>query len=115
MKANPPSRNGRSSSRHYHPMESKSLSEIVGADTGGPRGQRLNEEGHTPAHYSVFVDLVSKMLAYDPEDRIKPSDALLHPFITNVDATAGGADDKARRSRSAPIGTRGKPGEGSRK
>ncbi|GMH56960.1 hypothetical protein TrRE_jg5612 [Triparma retinervis] len=116
MKANPPqSRNGKSSSRHYHQMESRSLSEIVGAETGGPRGQRLNEEGHTPTHYSVFVDLVSKMLAYDPAERIKPSEALLHPFITNGEGPAGGADDKGRRSRSAPIGTRGKAGEGGRK
>mmetsp|Transcript_11511 Transcript_11511/g.23596 ORF Transcript_11511/g.23596 Transcript_11511/m.23596 type:complete len:495 (+) Transcript_11511:366-1850(+) len=111
MRSNPPqSRSGRSS-RQYHQMESRSLSEIVGADTGGPRGQRLNEEGHTPSHYSIFIDLVSKMLAYDPEERIKPSEALLHPFITNGEAAAGG-EDKGRRSRSAPIGQgRGKTGE----
>jgi len=95
-------------------MESRSLAEIVGADTGGPRGQRMNEEGHTPSHYSIFVDLVRKMLAYDPAERIKPSEALLHPFITNGEGAVG-AEEKARRSRSAPIGQGRGKGEGDRK
>jgi serine/threonine protein kinase len=29
----------------------------------------------------MFVDLIYRMLAYDAEDRIKPEEALNHPFI----------------------------------
>ncbi|GMI13914.1 hypothetical protein TrLO_g4365 [Triparma laevis f. longispina] len=103
-----------SSSRGKYQLETRSLSEIIGADTGGPRGQRLNEDGHSPQHYAIFVDLVQKMLHYDPAERIKPADALRHPFITNGDAPAGGVspptsgqdDSKTRRSKSAPSNTR---------
>lgn len=31
--------------------------------------------------YNLFLDLVSKMLIYEPEDRITPQDALRHPFL----------------------------------
>lgn len=35
----------------------------------------------TKKNYDLFVDLLFKMLAYHPEDRIKPSEALEHPFL----------------------------------
>ncbi|GMH46599.1 hypothetical protein TrVE_jg8886 [Triparma verrucosa] len=98
-----------SSSRGKYQLETRSLSEIIGADTGGPRGQRLNEDGHSPQHYAIFVDLVQKMLKYDPAERIKPADALRHPFITNGDVQAqppAPGDDTTRRSKSAPSNTR---------
>ena len=31
--------------------------------------------------YSLFEDLLRKMLVFDPEERITPADALLHPFL----------------------------------
>lgn len=45
-----------------------------------PQAETIN----TPENYEKFVDLVYKMLAYEPEDRIKPAQALEHPFITTV-------------------------------
>jgi serine/threonine protein kinase len=30
------------------------------------------------------IDLVSKMLVYEPDKRIKPIDALLHPFFDDL-------------------------------
>ena len=34
------------------------------------------------ANYDLFVDLISKMLAYRPSERITPAQALSHSFIT---------------------------------
>jgi dual specificity tyrosine-phosphorylation-regulated kinase 1 len=40
---------------------------------------------NTDRNYEMFIDLVSKMLTYVPEDRIKPDEALQHPFILSTD------------------------------
>lgn len=53
------------------------LSEIV---RSGPRQEQtcpLAED----QRYAFFVDLVRKMLAYNPNERIKPDEALRHPFF----------------------------------
>jgi len=70
---------------------------------------RQKEAGHTPENYSVFADLVHKMLIYDPSQRILPQDALNHPFITEGGgdvptsaSSSNNADSRNRRSRSAP-------------
>lgn len=34
--------------------------------------------------YDNFVDMIYRMLTYDPKRRILPEEALQHPFITNV-------------------------------
>jgi len=60
---------------------SRSLSDIVGANDGGPRSSRRDEAGHTPADYGLFINLIQRMLEYDPSGRIKPEEALRHPFI----------------------------------
>jgi serine/threonine protein kinase len=39
------------------------------------------EAGGSQQSYDLFVDLIYKMLAFDPEDRISPDEALNHPFI----------------------------------
>lgn len=31
--------------------------------------------------YDIFIDLIYKMLTYRPDERIRPDDALRHPFI----------------------------------
>eukprot|EP01088_Endostelium_zonatum_P021076 TRINITY_DN8091_c0_g1_i1.p1 TRINITY_DN8091_c0_g1~~TRINITY_DN8091_c0_g1_i1.p1 ORF type:complete len:483 (-),score=68.87 TRINITY_DN8091_c0_g1_i1:85-1533(-) len=36
---------------------------------------------HTDMHYIHFYDLISRMLTYDPSNRIKPVEALQHPFF----------------------------------
>ena len=34
--------------------------------------------------YDNFADMIFQMLTYDPKRRIRPEEALQHPFITNV-------------------------------
>lgn len=55
----------------------KSLTQVIGAQ----RNRTSSETGNTPQNYKMFVDLIYRMLAYDAEDRIKPEEALNHPFI----------------------------------
>lgn len=62
-------------------MESRPLRNVVGADTGGPHGRRKDEPGHGPEDYDKFIDLVQRMLVYDPRHRIRPEEALAHRFF----------------------------------
>ncbi|VDK20585.1 unnamed protein product [Taenia asiatica] len=64
------------------------LQEVLGRDTGGPAGRRQNEEGHAPEDYDKFIDLVQKMLVYDPRHRIKPDEALTHRFFERKSSSA---------------------------
>jgi len=57
------------------------LHNILGVDSGGPGGRRLNEPGHSPADYLKFKDLIVRMLDYDPRVRITPLYALQHAFF----------------------------------
>lgn len=57
-------------------------------DTGGPGGIRLGDAGHSTADYNKFKDLILRMLNYDPKARIKPYDALQHPFFRRSDGAA---------------------------
>lgn len=59
----------------------RTLRTIVGVETGGPSGRRAGEKGHSVEHYEAFVDLVQGMLKIDPEERVKPEDALKSPFL----------------------------------
>ena len=56
-------------------------------DTGGPGGIRLGDAGHTTTDYIKFRDLILRMLNYDPQLRIKPYDALQHPFFRRADSS----------------------------
>ncbi|KAL7675445.1 hypothetical protein ACOME3_001711 [Neoechinorhynchus agilis] len=68
--------------RHgFHIPSQHRLDAVIGTYTGGPGGRRLNEEGHDPRTYELFVDLIARMLEYDPSIRIKPSAAMHHPFF----------------------------------
>ena len=52
--------------------------------TAGNKQQKKfppSEAYNSQKNYTMFVDLVYKMLTYDPEKRIKPAEALSHPFI----------------------------------
>merc|ERR1712087_905196 len=60
---------------------SRSLESVLGAHSGGPGGRRKDQENHTPADYLSFIDLLEKMLEYDPRKRITPSQAMRHPFL----------------------------------
>ncbi|KAL7668669.1 hypothetical protein ACOME3_009363 [Neoechinorhynchus agilis] len=70
--------------RHRHRIRIPSqhrLHEIVGTNMGGPEGRRSNDVGHSSKVYQLFVDLVARMLDYDPQTRIKPTVAIQHPFF----------------------------------
>jgi dual specificity tyrosine-phosphorylation-regulated kinase 1 len=57
------------------------LADILGVTTGGPSGRRANDPGHALPHYQAFLDLILKMLHFDPALRITPTEALRHPFL----------------------------------
>ncbi len=42
------------------------------------------QESEEDQDYDNFVDMIFRMLTYDPKRRIRPDNALQHPFITNV-------------------------------
>lgn len=71
-----------SSSSHREPTIHKNLASVLGVNIGGPGGRRRSETtGHTEHHYRSFLDLVESMLEYDPAVRIRPMQALNHPFL----------------------------------
>ncbi|VDO03618.1 unnamed protein product [Rodentolepis nana] len=65
----------------YKAPGTRKLNDILGVNSGGPMGRRLQEPGHSPHDYAIFMDLVLQMLTYDPEKRIRPSEALAHRFF----------------------------------
>lgn len=60
---------------------SRSLLDIIGVNTHGPEGRRMNQEGHSRLDYLQFYDLVVRVLQFDPSMRILPVDALKHDFF----------------------------------
>lgn len=58
------------------------LMEVIRAYNSRKKKYPTSETGNSPLNYELFVDLIYQMLAYDPRQRIKPEDALNHPFIT---------------------------------
>ncbi|KAF5404382.1 Dual specificity tyrosine-phosphorylation-regulated kinase 1B [Paragonimus heterotremus] len=71
------------------PPGSRRLSDILGVNTGGPRGRRAQEPGHSPEDYKIFMEFVLRMLAFDPDRRIRPTNALIHPFFRRGTSNAG--------------------------
>ncbi|KAL3319696.1 Dual specificity tyrosine-phosphorylation-regulated kinase 1A [Cichlidogyrus casuarinus] len=65
----------------HQPPGSRRLIDVLGVNSGGPGGRRLNETGHSRADYAVFLDLLMNMFKYDPDQRIRPTDALNHQFF----------------------------------
>jgi len=59
-----------------------SLMEIISAETHRKKKYPPSETGNSPRNYELFVDLIHRMLTYDPRKRIKPEEALNHPFVT---------------------------------
>jgi serine/threonine protein kinase len=59
-----------------------SLTEVIKAETNRKKKYPPSETGNSPNNYQLFVDLIYRMLAFDPKHRIRPGEALKHPFIT---------------------------------
>lgn len=60
------------------------ISSLKAVITAGNKQQKKfppSEAYNSQKNYTMFVDLVYKMLTYDPEQRIRPAEALNHPFI----------------------------------
>ena len=78
------------------PPPKQKLSDVIGVATGGPKGRRNGERGHTVAHYAAFLDLVGSMLRVNPEERVTPAAALKHRFLQHeLWAGTGGASSSA--------------------
>lgn len=58
-------------------FQTKDLPEIV-ADA---KLRNRDKEDHTDEDYNMFLDLIRRMLTYEPEERITPIAALQHPFL----------------------------------
>ena len=65
-----------------------SLTEVICSETHRKKKFPPSEARNTAHNYELFIDLVHRMLAYDPMERIKPAEALSHPFITDGDLLA---------------------------
>ena len=119
--------------KKYRLPSSRRIHEIIGVETGGPGGRRLNEQGHSVSDYLKFKDLILRMLDYDPKSRITPYYALQHSFFkkssedgglsaigaaaaaTAMAASSAGATGPSEASNGeqqprAPIATRAAPG-----
>ena len=66
----------------YRSPGSRSLDDVLGVETGGPWRINKQKPGHTTQDYRKFKSLILQMLHYDPEKRIKPSEALQHAFLS---------------------------------
>lgn len=90
-----------------NPVES--LTGIICAEPNKKKKLPSGEATETKRNYELFVDLIHKMLAFDPEDRIKPEDALNHAFIRTTQSDdpsqssspAAGSSTATRRSEAS--------------
>jgi hypothetical protein len=83
----------------------RDLREVLGVYTCGPGGRRRGEKtGHTVNDYLQLVDLVTRMLDFDPKTRITPLEALNHPVLRSdiEDAEQAAAAGAATAGAAAP-------------
>lgn len=66
-------------------VRKRTLEQILNIHNGGPRGLYEGKQGHSVSEYESFISLISSMLQYDPDLRVKPEDAIFHPFFIDVD------------------------------
>ena len=59
---------------------------MLGVETGGPDGRRLNEPGHSVTDYLKLKDLLIRMLTYSPAERITPFQAISHSFFGSAES-----------------------------
>lgn len=78
-----------------------SLTEVI---TAGARQKKKypHEAQNSARNYELFIDLVYRMLSYEPKERIKPQEALEHPFITSSDSSAGQTSATTDPSAASP-------------
>lgn len=62
-----------------------SLKDVVAKEADRNKKYTPVDESHSSRSYDRFVDLIHSMLTFHPSQRIRPEQALEHPFITNQD------------------------------
>lgn len=62
-----------------------SLKLVVSKEANQKKKFSQEDSNQMERSYDRFVDLIHRMLSYNPLERITPSQALDHPFITNQD------------------------------
>jgi len=67
-------------------LRHRTLDEVLGVETGGPDGRRLNEPGHSVTDYLKLKDLLIRMLTYSPAERITPFQAISHSFFGSAES-----------------------------
>jgi dual specificity tyrosine-phosphorylation-regulated kinase 1 len=87
-----------------HVPNSRSLHDIIGVNTHGPEGRRINQEGHSRTDYLQFYDLVVRILQFDPNLRSLPVDALKHPFFPQIHSSPTNEGPRMSASPESPIG-----------
>lgn len=80
-------------SRNF-PPGTRRLEDILGVSKGGPGERRRGEAGHSESDYQKFLDLLLRMLNYDPNVRCAPFDALRHPFFQKLPPVADPASSQ---------------------
>jgi dual specificity tyrosine-phosphorylation-regulated kinase 1 len=62
-----------------------SLKFVVSKEANQKKKFSQQDSDQTARSYDRFVDLIYRMLAFNPRERITPTQALEHPFIANQD------------------------------
>eukprot|EP01138_Halocafeteria_seosinensis_P005917 gb/GECG01006049.1/.p1 GENE.gb/GECG01006049.1/~~gb/GECG01006049.1/.p1 ORF type:complete len:723 (+),score=111.69 gb/GECG01006049.1/:1-2169(+) len=85
------------------PRINTNLREVLMMDKGGP-GAKSNrsddEKRRTHYQYCLFIDLIERMLDYDPKKRIKPMEALNHPFLRDEHGSKGAPEEEEAETTS---------------
>merc|ERR1711871_471397 len=61
-----------------------SIASVIGMNKNVFDGENIKELRDTPKCYQLFLDLIDRMLDYCPNTRIKPEEALQHPFLNEL-------------------------------
>lgn len=85
--------------REYAPVKTRTLSKLLGSQTGGPGGRRRGETGHTPEDYQRFENLLYQLLELNPVERISADVAFAHPFLSSPLSRNTSGSTLARGSR----------------
>jgi len=88
--------------RIVHPDDidtKNALSEIIIEESKKKKQNMHNEPEHSSYNYGLFIDMIEKMLKYDPSNRLTPDEALKHPFIIEGDMIRSSSRPNVRRSR----------------
>jgi serine/threonine protein kinase len=85
----PPKDSESSSRKGGGALIGKTLEDVIGVHTGGPKGRRLNDVGHSEDIYRLFAEFIRTMLVYPPAQRASAKEALAHAYLlANIDFPA---------------------------